>query len=79
MKLEATVNGTEITGYAPVSVTNDDGETVELFATDVDYEVAWEETKNVEPTCEDEGIIVRLNALSEIEEEEKDKKEINKK
>ena len=70
MKLEATVNGTEITGYAPVSVTNDDGETVELFATDVDYEVAWEETKNVEPTCEDEGIIVRLNALSEIEEEE---------
>lgn len=40
------------------------------FATHADYQAAWEETENVEPTCTEDGKIVRTNSLSGLTEEE---------
>lgn len=70
LKLKTTVEGKEIAGYAMVEIENDEGEVVGVFVTEEEYANAWKEEEKIEPTCENEGKIIRINTLSGIKEEE---------
>lgn len=65
------MNGESSNGFFRFAYNDSEGfANKNAFASVSDYEAAWEETESVEPTCEEEGKIVRTNSLSGLTEEE---------